>query len=464
MRLSLLVPSNRPEKLEQFLNSLYKNTANKDEIEVVVLVDDDKNYVDYRKEEGVRIVTIHRIPDEVLNVSTLQYECLKLAEGDWIMLGNDDCVIETMGWDDQIKQGIEYFPDGISLVYPNDGMFGQMLACFPVISRKVIDLVGLFPMPYHRYKVDDTIFNLFPPSRRIYLVNCLFTHLNNQSDQGYRLPDGKFYPIDGIAGGKDQRLWDSELPRRMDMSKKLHEALGTPAIKVLIGVPTVEMARRAIFYDYFNILQKPDNTMMTFAHGQSPARNRNLIIEQALAAQATHVFFLDDDMAFEPDTLRKLLAHDVDIVTGFYLMRNHPHRPVIFDQRKFDNSCRPYFPSDSQTGLIEVVNSGFGAVLIKTDVFLKMQKPWVTLGDYTKDDWCDDISFFNRARDAGFKMYCDLDCPVGHMASVTVRPVRHEGVWHVSYDTDGEGRIQYPLPRPLVIEIPQHEIMEAVGV
>jgi glycosyltransferase involved in cell wall biosynthesis len=456
-KLSILIPSNRPEGLDAFLDSLAANTRIKDDIEVIILVDELErdNYVEYHSYKGIRNVTIHRKPTSPLNISDLQYECLKLAEGEWIMLANDDNIVETPNWDDQIRHAMGYFPDSLSLVYPNDGMFGANLACFPVISRKLIDLVKLFPMPYRRYKVDDTIFHLLPGGRRLYLPNCKFTHLNDKATEGFKLPTGKIYPIEAEAAAFDELKWAEEGPRRSEMSRVLNEALGVKEQKVLVGVPTVEMARRAQFYDYLNLLEKPIGTVQTMAHGQSPAKNRNLIIAQALQHNCSHVLFIDDDMAFEPDMLMRLLAHDKDIVTGYYLMRNYPHKPLIFDARERDGSCRPYWPRDDEHGLIKIVNAGLGACLIKTTVFQKMPQPWITLGELTKDEWCDDISFFNRARDLGFEMYCDLDCLVGHMASVTIRPAKMNGdVWHTTYDTTGEGTVAFPQVRPQV-EVPK---------
>ena len=102
--------------------------------------------------------------------------------------------------------------------------------------------------------------------------------------------------------------------------------------KLLIGIPTSEFARAAVFYDWMDLLQKPVGVEIihTRAHGQSPARNRNLIIQQAIDTACDYIFFVDDDCLLPPDTLVKLLTHDVDCVTGLYSMRNYPHRPIIF--------------------------------------------------------------------------------------------------------------------------------------
>ena len=220
-------------------------------------------------------------------------------------------------------------------------------------------------------------------------------------------------------------------------------------MKLMIAIPTGEFARRADFYDYFHLLDKPEGTAIAAAHGQSPARNRNILIEQALAIDCTHILFLDDDVIPPVDTISKLARHDKDIVTGLYLLRNFPHKPIIFNYSDDKGRCTHRFigPEEPE-GLIPIINCGLGCCLIKTEVFKTMPKPWITLGELEKDHWCDDISFFNRARDYGFSLYCDLSVRVGHIASCVVYPDIQDGKWITSYDTNGEARISFPIVQP----------------
>jgi len=215
----------------------------------------------------------------------------------------------------------------------------------------------------------------------------------------------------------------------------------------------MEFARQAEFYDHFDVIQKPEGTLVTRAHGQSPARNRNLAIKMALEHEATHILFIDDDTIMQPDILTRLLAHDVDIVTGLYLMRNFPHQPIIFDMADELGRCIHHFPNKDSKGLVEIVACGLGACLIKIEVFKAMEEPWVRLGELEADHWCDDLGFFRRARAAGFKLYCDLDCHVQHFASVKIGPARDaEGNWLVAYDTNGTGKVTFPQPSPIYVK------------
>jgi hypothetical protein len=213
-------------------------------------------------------------------------------------------------------------------------------------------------------------------------------------------------------------------------------------MKLLIGVPTAEYARRADFYDYYNMLEKPEGTICTFSHGQSPARNRNLMIDQALGHKCTHILFLDDDLAFKSDLITRLAAHDKDVVSALYLMRNYPHQPILFDYSNNKGECR-HFELRRQRGLVRAVNFGLGACLINTRVFELLEKPYIRLGELEKDHWCDDIGFFNRLKDKGVELYCDLDTVAGHMTSVTVWPNIINNEWHVTYDSYGKGQVNF---------------------
>ena len=224
------------------------------------------------------------------------------------------------------------------------------------------------------------------------------------------------------------------------------------SVKVLVGLSTAEHIRRAEFLPHFLGLTKPNGTLIITVHGQSPATSRNTIVEQAIENECTHIFFLDDDMIPPPDTLVKLLAHDKDIVSALYLLRTYPHYPAFFDEA-FDNGfCRYTFLDGKEKTLTKGVNAGLGAVLIKTDVFRHMEKPWVRLGEIIKDGWCDDVGFFNRARAAGYEVYCDLDTPVGHMTNVIMWPEKHGDKWFTNYKHP-TGTILFPQHVPTKEEI-----------
>lgn len=218
-------------------------------------------------------------------------------------------------------------------------------------------------------------------------------------------------------------------------------------MKLLVALVTGEHIRQASFLPSFLSLQRPDNTLTSTVHGQSPAAARNTVIKQALENNCTHIFFMDDDMIFPPDTLLKLIAHNKPIVSALYLLRSFPHRPAFFDQAYDNGKCKFTALTPGLKGLVKGVNAGLGAVLISTEVFKKMEEPYVRLGEIDKDGWCDDVGFFNRCRKAGFDIYCDLNAPVGHMTTLTIWPENLDGTWLTNYKHhDGNIRISQDIP------------------
>ncbi len=203
--------------------------------------------------------------------------------------------------------------------------------------------------------------------------------------------------------------------------------------KILVGLSSGEYLRKADFLASFIGLERPEGCFTITVHGQSPAKSRNIIIEKAIEHKCTHILFVDDDMIIPPDTLTKLLSHNKDIVTGLYLLRTFPHYPALFDEAYSNGKCKYTFLNNQEAKLVPAINCGLGCVLIKTDVFKFLEKPWVRLGELEQDEWCDDIGFFNRCRKAGFEIFCDLNSPIGHMTNVTIWPERIDGKWVTNY-------------------------------
>jgi hypothetical protein len=215
--------------------------------------------------------------------------------------------------------------------------------------------------------------------------------------------------------------------------------------RVLVGSPTGEFSRRADFYDYLAMLEKPANSFQLLCHDRSPAHSRNLIIDEAKKNDCTHVLFIDDDMAFKSNALLQLLEHDVPIVSALYLSRAYPHQPLVFDiADEQTGACLPKYLDGPMQRLEKIVAAGFGFLLVKMSVFDKLIKPYVRLGELDCEQWCDDIGFFNRVRKARIQSYVDTQCRVGHIGSFAVWPDFVNGIWVSNYDTGGKGSIAIP--------------------
>lgn len=461
--LSILCPSCRPHDLKKWLDSLHANCANPENIELSLTLEHE---LDPAEKERWGNVVVTMVKHGEYNINQLHEICYKQSTSPFIMFSGDDTICHTKNWDIIFIAELAKYPDNVVLVYPNDTIFKEALACYAVTSRLVMDHMPC-PVPFERYAIDDTLFNIVPEVRRIYLRHVVFEHMHlvDHPPGSPVIKDGKmmYYPHDVEAMQRDRVKYQAMEPIRNKIRSRLEELAGlTVTGKIMICVPTAEFARRADFYDYFNALDKPNGTMITFSHGQSPARNRNIMIRLALQNNATHILFLDDDMSFKPDLLKRLLSHNLDIVSGLYVMRNYPHLPVMFDEKMNDGKCKFKFLRPDVRGVVEVVNIGLGACLIKTDVFRQMcgdNDPekfcWITLGEAEADHWSDDISFFNRVSKMGIKMHVDTDARCGHVITAIITPEFDEdkGGWFTTYNTASPEMFQVPQRTPTKEEV-----------
>lgn len=192
-------------------------------------------------------------------------------------------------------------------------------------------------------------------------------------------------------------------------------------MNILIAVPCMDMVATP-FAQSLATLNRVGNCKVSFMMSSLIYDSRNKLAKQALETEADYVMWFDSDMVFEPNTLERLLEDDKDIVSGLYFRRVQPFTPVLFDSCEVDsegickmNDCQNY-PKDS---LFEVAGIGFGCVLVKTDVFLDM---FAKYGDcFTPiGKFGEDISFCYKARELGYKIYCDSRVKCGHISHTMV--------------------------------------------
>ena len=196
-------------------------------------------------------------------------------------------------------------------------------------------------------------------------------------------------------------------------------------MKVLIAVPCMDQVP-APFAQSLAMLQKPEGVECTLAMqmGSLIYTSRNSLAQRAIQMDADYVFWLDSDMVFEPDTLVRMLKtlreNDLDILTGLYFRRVRPYTPVLFDKLDIRrNICSWSEFHEIPTGLFEVGGCGFGCVLMNAGVFLDVQAKhgnmFAPLGNNGED-----IAFCWRARDCGYKIYCDPSIICGHVGKIIV--------------------------------------------
>lgn len=176
--------------------------------------------------------------------------------------------------------------------------------------------------------------------------------------------------------------------------------------KIAIGLPTNRLIKPKTAGSILRMIVKckHDYEIIVSTRGFNTSENRNYIAAQAVNRGCSHLFFIDDDMIIEEDTLDKLLAHDKDIIGGIYMTKYEVQEPVV-----------EYL--DEKEGVFLVKAIGTGCMLIKTDVFRKLPQPWFKYewnqnGSIKRShDWI----FCEDARNTGLEVWADSTIEVKHI-------------------------------------------------
>lgn len=192
-------------------------------------------------------------------------------------------------------------------------------------------------------------------------------------------------------------------------------------MKTLIAVPCMDMVA-APFAQSLATLNREGECLVSFLIGSLIYDSRNTLCKQAITHDCDYVLWFDSDMVFEPDVLQKMLRHmedGKDIVTGLYFRRRPPFTPVIFSEITFDEDERGTaigyedYPEDE---LFEVEACGFGCVMVRKEVLLDVLLNYRTWFNplYGAGE---DIAFCVRAKELGYKIWCDPTIKLGHYGS-----------------------------------------------
>ena len=162
---SILTPTrNRPNNCERFIKSVYNSARTRKNVEMLFYVDnDDPAITSYKsldwhaqKEyEGFKnIKFIYGEPKSVsISWNDLAEECI----GDVLIMGNDDLVYQTDGWDEKLDQELNiYKDDNIYVAWMNDNINFEKHCAFPIVSRQWYECLGRFTPGSFNFGYNDT--------------------------------------------------------------------------------------------------------------------------------------------------------------------------------------------------------------------------------------------------------------------------------------------------------------------
>lgn len=188
--------------------------------------------------------------------------------------------------------------------------------------------------------------------------------------------------------------------------------------KILIAIPTARYIEADTFKSIYD-LEIPEGYETTFQYfyGYRVDQVRNLIADWVVRG-FDYLFAVDHDVTFAPDTLKKLLSHDVDVVSGIYRQRVPEQHIEIYDM----NQYRMKFEQLYGKPLVQIGGCGFGCVLVKKEVLAKIGYPQFEYYPALNHNHTisEDNNFCKKVTDAGFSIWCDPSILCGHIGSTTM--------------------------------------------
>ncbi len=206
----------------------------------------------------------------------------------------------------------------------------------------------------------------------------------------------------------------------------------------MFGLPTVTgwydiHVTNSILNQHAYIIEGKHQLINRLVHHTLIHEARGQIAASAVENACDYLFFIDSDCVIPPDALKRLVAHDKDIVAGMYFHKTAPFAPVAYkENEKGLYDCVTEYPKDT---LIEVDGVGMGCCLVKTDVLKGFTRKGEGggLGCYAFEPMAasdgrpgitgEDFAFCRRAQEAGYRIYVDTGVQCKHQ---TVRYIDEE--------------------------------------
>ncbi len=204
-------------------------------------------------------------------------------------------------------------------------------------------------------------------------------------------------------------------------------------MKVAICVPCRDTVMTGFAFDLAKLCAyegvtrcaKGGSLMIYQVPGTLIFNQRERLAEEALKDGADAILWIDSDMRFPKDALQILLPRKLPIVGVNATTRRFPVLPTALD---YDQETKDLVKvtSKDKTGLEQVLGLGFGMVLVRKEVFQKVEKPWFWFEQTDKGGTIgEDIYFCVKAFDKGFKTVLDHDLS---------KHIRHIGTYEYGWD------------------------------
>src|SRR4030042_1655614 len=211
--------------------------------------------------------------------------------------------------------------------------------------------------------------------------------------------------------------------------KKIDESKMYEDLRTIIICPTRGAFPTRVVQSWMKLM-KPMNQQVAgpiFAESMNVDYAYESLIEYILTNEHLnkykYVLTIEEDNLPPPDGLLKLYKSmdKYDVVGGLYWGKGENGFPMMFGDPSSPGDYKPIKPEMNK--LMQVNALGMGFNLFKLDMFRNIPKPWFKttqeINEVTGDEVqnTQDIYFYKKAAEAGYKFACDTSVLVGHYDS-----------------------------------------------
>jgi len=139
---------------------------------------------------------------------------------------------------------------------------------------------------------------------------------------------------------------------------------------------------------------------------------REKLVQVALSEGCDAVLFIDSDMRFPHDIIDIMLSREVPIVGVNATTRRKPVTPTAKLLTKIQDKDQVVYKwenidSRGKQGIEKITAVGFGAVMIRKEVFKEVPQPWFDAGWWPTGVCGEDVHFCVKVGDNGFHTWVD---------------------------------------------------------
>jgi hypothetical protein len=149
---------------------------------------------------------------------------------------------------------------------------------------------------------------------------------------------------------------------------------------------------------------------------------RQDLLNMARDCNPDYYMWIDSDSNFKPEDFHRLLKHDVDIVSGVYLLREAMKSFKLYGEAPFACHCltenRWLTTGDirGKSELMHVRANGMGWMLIKAKAMNAVKEPFKPDGHRSED-----ILLQERLYELNYKSYIDPTFIIGHEKMIILK-------------------------------------------